>query len=179
VNARRDAAPQEPPGLGFAWRVHSAQDASTGRVDTKASIILTLETALLLAGFAAEAPHRLVGNLSGRFALVAYIGIVLLILAVVLAALAVIPWLGLERTNRRDYVRNAVYFGHLRHWYRDQQRLADYLRRLDHDEQLEQLAREIATLGRLNWRKHRLLQLSMVCAFLGAAVIGLAVLLGR
>jgi hypothetical protein len=73
----------------------------------------------------------------------------------VLAAVAVIPWLCLERDTRRDYVHNAVYFGHLRHW--DAHRLADYLRRLDHDEQFQQLARELVELGQLNWRKHRLL----------------------
>jgi hypothetical protein len=82
VNAGRDAPLQEPPGPGFAWRVHADQDASTG-VDTKASIILALETALLFGAFAAEAPHRVLGKLSGRFVLVAYIGIVLLILAAV------------------------------------------------------------------------------------------------
>jgi hypothetical protein len=131
---------------------------------------------VLLAVVAAEAPDRLLGRLPGRFALVAYIGLVLLMLAAVLAALAVIPWVGLERDARREYVENAIYFGHLRHW--DAHRLADYLRALDYGEQFEQLARQIATLGRINWRKHRLLQASMACAFLGAVVIGLAALLG-
>jgi hypothetical protein len=67
VNARGDAIPKEPPGLGFAWRVHAAQDASIARVDTKASIILTLETALLVAAFAADAPDRLLGREELRY----------------------------------------------------------------------------------------------------------------
>src|SRR3954454_8490903 len=34
-------------GLDFAWRVHGALDAWTGKVDTKASITLAIESAVL------------------------------------------------------------------------------------------------------------------------------------
>jgi len=126
---------------------------------------------------AAEAPHRLLGQLTSWRSTFADLGIGLYIMAMVLAAVAVIPLLGPSKKHRAEHHRNAIYFGHLRHWRHED--LNQWLSRMNHDEELAQLSRQLVELSRRNWHKHRSLQLSMLTALFGSALIGIAVLVLR
>jgi hypothetical protein len=171
-------APQPPPAaVEFAWKVHAAQEAWTAKVDGKAAIVLSLETAVLAALFAVESPRLLLGRLVGWHSVLADTGVGLHVIAVALAAAAVIPLLGRTREHKVEHANNAIYFGHLRHWRHDQ--LSDRLRHLSPDDELQQLGRQLVALSRRNWRKHRNLQLSMLAALVGSALIGTAVLIPR
>jgi hypothetical protein len=161
----------------FAWRVHAAQETWTAKVDAKASIVLSLETAVLAALFAVQSPRLLLGRLTGWRSMVADIGVGFHVIAVVLAAAAVIPMLGRTKVHRLERTQNAIYFGHLRHWKPEQ--LLQWLTRMTPEKELEQLNRQLIALSRRNWRKHRNLQLAMLVALLGAATIGIAVLFPR
>src|SRR6266508_1679989 len=175
---RRESLPApEPPhaAVDFAWKVHAAQEAWTAKVDGKAAIVLSLETAVLAVLFAVESPRLLLGRLVGWRSVLADTGVGLHVIAVTLAAAAVIPLLGRTRELKAQRVSDAIYFGHLRHWRHE--RLNEWLRRISPDDQLEQLSRQLVALSRRNWRKHRNLQLSMLAALLGTALIGIAVLI--
>lgn len=177
MRRRRERVPasqQAQLPMEFAWRVHAAQEAWTAKVDAKASIVLSLETAVLAALFAVQSPRLLLGRLTGWRSMLADIGVGLHLIAVVLAAAAVIPMLGRTRIHRAERTQNAIYFGHLRHWKLEQ--LKHWLTHLTPEEELEQLNRQLIALSRRNWRKHRNLQLAMLAALLGAATIGIAVL---
>jgi hypothetical protein len=161
----------------FAWRVHAAQEAWTSKVDAKAAIVLSLETAILVVLFAAQAPRQLLGRLTGWHSVVADVGVGIYILAMMLAALAVIPLMGPTAQHQAEHARNAIYFGHLRHWRPES--LHQWLSQIDEDDQLVQLSRQLVELSRRNWRKHRALQLSILTVFLGSALIGVAVVVPR
>jgi hypothetical protein len=107
--------------------------------------------------------------------MLADIGVGFHVIAVILAAAAVIPMLGRTRIHRAERTQHAIYFGHLRHWTPEQ--LKPWLVHMTPEQELEQLNRQLIALSRRNWRKHRNLQLAMVAALLGAATIGIAVLL--
>jgi hypothetical protein len=138
---------------------------------------LSLETAVLVILLAAEAPHRLLGQLTGWRSAFAGLGIGVYIMAMVLAAVAVIPLMGPTKKHRAEYGRNTIYFGHLRHWRHED--LNQWLSRMSQEDELAQLSRQLIELSRRNWHKHRSLQLSMLTALFGSALIGLAVLVPR
>ena len=169
----------EPPAAAveFAWKVHAAQEVWTAKVDGKAAIVLSLETAVLAALFAVESPRLLLGRLVGWRSALADTGVGLHVIAVTLAAAAVIPLMGRTREHKAERDGNAIYFGHLRHWRHD--RLYERLRHLSPDDELQQLSRQLVALSRRNWRKHRNLQISMLAALIGSALIGIAVLIPR
>lgn len=170
-----DPATQQVQGSSeFAWRVHEAQEAWTAKVDAKASIVLSLETAVMAALFAVQSPSLLLGRLTGWRSMLADVGVGLHVIAVVLAAAAVIPMLGRTKIHRAERMQNAIYFGHLRHWKPDQ--LLPWLAQMSPQQELDQLNRQLIALSRRNWRKHRNLQLAMLAALFGAAIIGIAVL---
>lgn len=176
---RNETPPPEPARrpVEFAWRVHAAQETWTAKVDAKAAIVLSLETAVLVILLAAEAPHRLLGQLTGWRSAFAGLGIGVYIMAMVLAAVAVIPLMGPTKKHRAEYGRNTIYFGHLRHWRHED--LNQWLSRMSQEDELAQLSRQLIELSRRNWHKHRSLQLSMLTALFGSALIGLAVLVPR
>jgi len=127
---------------------------------------LSLETAVLVILLAAEAPHRLLDQLTGWRSVFAGLGIGVYIMAMVLAAVAVIPLMGSTKKHRAEYDRNAIYFGHLRHWRHGD--LNQWLSRMSQEDELAQLSRQLIELSRRNWHKHRSLQLSMLTALFGA-----------
>ena len=161
-------------GIEFAWRVHAAQETWTAKVDGKAAIVLSLETAVLAALFAVQSPNLLLGRLIGWRSIMSDTGVAFHIAAVVFAAAAVIPMLGPRGRHKAEHGNNAIYFGHLRYW--SDTRLAPWLEQLRPEEELKQLSRQLVELSRRNWRKHRHLQLSMLSALIGSALIGIAVL---
>jgi hypothetical protein len=75
-------------GLDFAWRVHGALDSWTGKVDTKASITLAIESAIL--GFVlslSKKGERLAG-LDGASHVAYHVGVACLLVAVLFALLS-------------------------------------------------------------------------------------------
>lgn len=150
-------------GLEFAWRVHAALDSWTGKVDTKASIALAIESAIF--GFVVTLSKR-----GERFAdlhaadLALYrIGVGFLLLSILLSLLVVMPQLN-RRESRRIWRTNKIYFGHLRHW--DPTELAKELRKPSATEQ--QLAQQLVTMSKIAWRKHARLQWSLAALVAGA-----------
>ncbi|MFF3320735.1 Pycsar system effector family protein [Streptomyces sp. NPDC002889] len=152
-----------------AWRIHAALGEWTARVDTKASFALTLETAALvgIAGLVTSGSFP-VRALDGPL-LVMFVAALLSVLASALfAVLVVLPRMrGRQAEAEAPY--NFVYFGHLRHW--DPERLQEALCERD---PLPMLSRQLVTMSRIVWRKHRCVELSFLLAVAG---VGLLVLL--
>jgi ABC-type uncharacterized transport system fused permease/ATPase subunit len=159
-------------GIEFGWRVHDAVQHWTATVDSKASIVVIVETAV--AGAATKALITADGELHGAvgwhlgFAIAA---VVLLVLAVAFAVWVVFPRLERVRTRRRA-ADGLIYFGHLReHTEAD---IAEALSALTADQERSQLAAQLRITGDVAWRKHSWLQRSLVCFAAGAALLVLA-----
>lgn len=170
-----DEQPDLTRPIDFAWRAHTAQEAWTAKVDGKAAILLALEVALIAAVISGIAPDGALHALTAAGAVAVRTGAVLISVAAVLAAIAVLPLLGTPVDHAREYRSNLVYFGHLRHWP-DGPDLANQLRGLTDDDVLEQLARQLRQMSRRNWRKHRLLQGSILAALPGTLAVVFAAL---
>jgi hypothetical protein len=151
-----DEGPDPHGGLDFGWRVHTALDSWTGKVDTKASITLAIESAIL--GFVitlSKKGERLAG-LEGWSDSWYQIGIACLVAAVLFALLVVFPQLR-RRQSKREWHSHMIYFGHLRHW--EAGNLAAALKSKRTDE--KQLAAQLVTMSQIAWRKHARLQWSI------------------
>lgn len=157
--------------IEFAWHVHDALKDWTGKVDTKASIAVALDTAvagLLLAASRQGGP--LYALMGWRFACL-LTGIALLLAAAVLAMYVVVPHLK-RRTNRK-WRDGIIYFGHLRKW-----NVEDLVARLEQPQadNLRELAQQHIVMSGIAWRKHAALQGSLlllvvaVCLFIMAAI---------
>ncbi|MGW5311209.1 Pycsar system effector family protein [Nocardia thailandica] len=157
--------------VGFGWRVHQSQEAWTGKVDVKASIVLALVGAVLVAVVAGQNKDGVLTTLTGWRDVAVGVAVVLVLGSLGLAGGAVFPILGSPAQHRDQISANTIYFGHLRHW--DVAQLTAKLRATTQLEETEQLARQIQVMSRGNWRKHRLLQGALLCA--GVAVLLLAV----
>lgn len=164
--APQHTAPDSPlkANVEFAWRVHTAQENWTSKVDTKASVFFTVN----LAGLAAVLAFRtqkdgLLATLTGWRHGFADLGILLCGIAVVVAGVAIFPLLGPVREHQTR--RDAIYFGHLRH--RSPTNLAQQLVSLTEREQIEQVSRQLVVMAKGNWTKHRCLQLALLTALVG------------
>lgn len=153
-------------GLSFAWRVHDALDSWTGKVDTKASIALALESAVL--GFVITLSEK-----GGHFAtlhgskLILYrVGFGLLIVSIITSLAVVFPQLARYKA-RRNWRSNMIFFGHLRHW--NAKELAAAL--ADDPPELEQVARQLVQMSRIAWRKHAWLQWSLFALAVGSGCL--------
>jgi hypothetical protein len=160
--------------VDFAWRVHSAQEAWTAKVDGKASILLALEGGLLVAHLAAHTSDGPLGSLRGWRNAAQGASAVLLILAILAAAGAVFPMLGRTKTLREASTTRTIYFGHVRHLSGTQ--LARHLAAQSTHATLAQLSEQLITMSNLNWRKHRLVQASVLAVLPAAALVALAIL---
>jgi hypothetical protein len=176
TRARRHRAPDDGAGHGeFAWRVHGALLDATAKVDVKASIIMTFETALLgLVGAFSEATKPL-GALHGPAIWAYRAGIALLVCAIALAGAAVFPYLA-RADARRDWHDGTVYFGHLRHW--EPAPLGRALAARTTSRRREALAEELIALAGIAWWKHTMLQASMVLAGVSSMTIAISPLAG-
>jgi hypothetical protein len=143
--------------VGFAWKVHDALDAWTNKVDSKASIVLAVETGVLalVATFAKEGP---LASLHGGSVLLFRSGIFVIVSAIVMSGAAVFPQLR-GRKTKSEWTKNSIYFGHLRLWDRD--KLALKLETQSEGMSLGELARQHVTMASITWRKHVFLQVSM------------------
>ncbi|MEU7865229.1 Pycsar system effector family protein [Dactylosporangium sp. NPDC049140] len=147
----------------FAWRVHAALESWTTRADVKASILLAVE---------GGAAVFVVGTPDGRRDWPVAVILLLLLAAMATTAAVVLPILGPRRMHRVEFTQHSVYFGHLRHWQPVE--LTGHLNTLTPDDELAMMASQLVRMSRLNWRKHRLLQASVV--LLAAAVAAMGVL---
>ena len=158
-----------------AWRVHTAQENWTSKVDTKASAFFTVN----LAGLAVILAFRtqkdgLLVTLTGWRHGMADLAILLCGIAVVVAGAAIFPLLG--RVHEHQTRRDVIYFGHLRH--RSPANLAQQLAGLTEREQIDQLARQLVVMAKGNWIKHRCLQLALLIAFVGSGLL-LVIIMSR
>jgi hypothetical protein len=158
-------------GLDFGWRVHGALDSWTGKVDTKASITLAIESATLGFVLTLSKKGERLADLDGLSSVSYHVGIGCLLAAVLFALLVVMPQLK-RRQAKRDWRKGMIYFGHVRHW--DPGELAGALK----SEQVyeAQLATQLVAMSKIAWRKHALLQWSIGFLTAGALSLLLAVL---
>lgn len=157
--------------ISFAWRIHSAITDWTAKVDTKAAIVLSLGGVVLGFFVTLSGRGRVLAGLHGWSLALERIGLGISILGVLLASLVVAPRLN-RRQARLAWRDNIVYFGHLRYW--NAQDLANKLQSLNADQQINILATQLVATSKIAWRKHRLLQFSMLCLVGGASLVALA-----
>ncbi len=157
--------------LDTAWKIHAALADWTGKVDAKASFAFALESAALATLVALSAPGRILSELDGLAAVANWGGVLLLLAGAALSLLAVIPRLR-SGSARKEAASNYVYFGHLRHWQPN-----DLVISMQQGDTLRVLARQIVNMSVIAWRKHRLVQLSMLSGAVGVATLVIAALL--
>jgi hypothetical protein len=161
---RRSAPPTATPGIDFAWRVHAALQDWTRSVDQKASIILALSVAIAtLAGREVFDANGGLHETSGTKLWLVRIMAISFAASALLASSVVLPRLR-RSAARREAHRGLIYFGHLRH--RTAADIEQHLHRLDDDETLAQLARQLKTTAAVAWRKHARLQAAMLALLL-------------
>jgi hypothetical protein len=159
-------------GIEFGWRAHDAVQGWTASVDSKASIVVVVETAV--AGAATKALITGKGELHkavGLHLACAIVAVVLLVLAVGFALWVVFPRLERSRT-RRLAAKGLIYFGHLRE--RGVDDIAQALSELTPEQERRQLASQLCITGDVAWRKHSWLQRSLVCFAFGAVLLVVA-----
>lgn len=154
--------------LDMAWKIQATLTDSTGKADTKASVALSLQsTVLALLGVLAASGHGLgARSIPGQILL--WAGGCVLFCGALLAAAAVAPNLRLERRGPHpndDY----LFFGHLRHFEPEALEAA-----LRSGSALSALSRQIIVMSEIAWAKHRRVQLSLLFAVTGCALIGIS-----
>lgn len=172
MSAQGESAPgKTPTGREFAWKVHAALDTWTGRVDTKASITLAIQSASFGFVVTQSDPDKRFAELAGLSAVLYGLGLAALLLAVLLALRVVVPQLN-RRKSKQNWQTNMVYFGHLRHW--DPANLGNALRQEQPYE--DQLARQLVEMSEIAWRKHAVLQWSLASYVAAASLLVAAAL---
>lgn len=165
---------QEKWAVENAWRIHDAQLTWTSQVDGKASFVLAIEAAVVggivtLTG----GGHRL-ANLEPGWTVGLFIaGVACLVAALACVALAVRPRLrntAVAKDGEVDY----LYFGHAKQ--HTPVALRSYLEAGD---MLGVLCRQIASMSRIAWLKHRLLQVSVTLAAVGTPLVAIAAALNE
>lgn len=164
-------APPPPPhsSLELGWRIHQAQEAWTAKVDVKASIVLALSGAVLVAIISGHTTDSYLSTLTGWREITLRCAIALVLLGILFAGLVVRPALGPAGEHHANHRDHLIYFGHLRHW--NPQLLSARLRTLTPNEQSDQVALQLVAMSKRNWWKHRLLQWSLYATALSAVLI--------
>jgi hypothetical protein len=156
----------------FAWRVHTAMESWTAKADVKASILLAFEGGM--AVLIVTSRDLVLGYRERWPAVVAAVTLGLLTLAIIAAAMVVMPTMGSARRHRAASREQWVFFGHLRHWSPTD--LASRIGRLSRTDELDNLAGQLVRMSQINWRKHRLLQSSVVLTVAALCCITVTVL---
>lgn len=161
------------PFESYAWQVHDGLHEWTAKVDAKASVILTIETAILgmIVVFAGQ-DHRL-DRMTGWETWDFRAGVALLVGAIILAGAAVFPQLN-RRDVRRAWRHNYVYFGHLRRW--EPQELVNAVESGGAAQTKLVLGTQLIAISKIVWRKHTFLQYSMLLVLTGNAAVWTALL---
>lgn len=150
----------DPDPLDTAWRIHAAVVDWTGKVDTKASYTLTIETAVMAGVIALSSSGRALAVLEGWRQIIYVVAVSLLGVAILCAAGVVFPRLRRRRKLRAEASTNFIYFGHLKH--SSPRTILTQLQRPD--ALLPALANQLHQMSKIAWIKHRLVQISMTLA---------------
>lgn len=152
-----------------AWRVHAAIVDWTGKVDSKASFALAIESALLAGVVALAGDGRRLSDLSGACEKgFFWVGVACLIAAVMAAVFVVRPRLR-QTSLKAEAPDNFIFFGHLRHWD-----AADLATELPKRDMLPVLTRQLVRMSEIAWEKHIAMQWSVLLAFIGSVLVGIA-----
>jgi hypothetical protein len=173
LSTREYRCHEESAPAEFAWRVHAALEGWIAKVDMKASVLLAFQAGAFI--FAATSREVVVATADRRPLLAATTGMAMLVTAMALAATAILPVLGSSRRHRADYANEWIYFGHVRLW--ESTELAARLSRLSELDEVLALSAQLVRMSRLNWRKHRLLQASVLLTLLAMLAMMVAVTL--
>lgn len=155
-------------GVEFAWRVHTAQEQWLVRVDTKAAVVFTVEGVVVAAVLTALGNPALSDTVDAWRLPVAWTGTVFSASALLAAFFVVAPYLDGKGADSPDF----IYFGQLRRW--EAAPLAAQISELSVEDEIAQLATQLARLGVVNWRKYLLLRAAMLAAGLGALLLVVA-----
>lgn len=153
--------------IDAAWKIHAALIDWTGKVDTKASFALTIESALLAGVVTLSGEGRVFYHLSGWAVFWYVLGIVLLVTAVLCAIWVVRPRLR-DANLKNEAPKNVIYFGHLRHLTAEavQDRLQD-------SSLLPVLSKQLVEMSKIAWTKHKIVQWSLSLAPAGVAALSI------
>lgn len=154
--------------VGTAWCIHEAIGNWTAKADVKASFALSIESAVLAGVIALSATGKPFNGLTNGTLWLYRAGVLLLVVGVVAAVAAVIPQVR-ARPMATEWPKNFIFFGHLRHW--EPEALATTLQETD---PLPVLTRQLVATSKIAWNKHRLLQVSLICAVAGSGGVMLA-----
>lgn len=159
----------KPDPVDTAWRIHSAQVDWTGKVDSKASFALAIQSAVIAGIIGLAGGNRRLANLEGFWPnSFFWVGILLLVLSLVAVSFVVRPRLR-SRKIAGEVPDNFIFFGHLREWSPENLEKA-----LAEKDLLPVLCRQIIAMSEVAWMKHRLLQISMSGAVIGTAFVSIA-----
>jgi len=147
--------------IDFAWKAHANQGEWAAKVDFKASILLASQVGLLIVAGALVSSRDLTTTpLANVFG---FIGVAFLVASGVAAAGVIYPILANSKTHEVDL----LYFGHVR--LMSDEELIRGIQKMSSEQEWVVLARQLTRMSKGNWRKHRLLQLSIW--LMGAAVL--------
>jgi hypothetical protein len=118
-------------------------------VDTKASIVLAIETAVLGFIISLSSKGRPLSALQGDDLRIYRTGLFFVGLGILMALAAVIPQLG-RRRAKQEWQKNLIYFGHPRHW--DADKLAKALS--EPTSRHRQMAEQLVQMSKIGWQKH-------------------------
>jgi pycsar effector protein len=168
----RSRSHPESAAIDTAWRIHGAIADWTGKVDAKASFCVAIESAALVAVVNLTSDRRLFDELptdAERFAF--YSGLSLVTAGLLSAVYVVTPRLRRFKT-RKEWADNFIYFGHLRKW-----RPEDLESRISSAPILTILSTQLINMSKIAWRKHVMVQASLVLGFAGAVCLGVCAIL--
>lgn len=157
-----------PDPIDTGWRIHSALIDWTGKVDSKATFALTLESAILAGVITLSTGGRALSGLTGLSIAFYWAGIVALGLAVLAAVSVVRPKLRSAHLLKESD-KHFIYFGHLNHLEPFQVES-----RLKHADFLPVLSQQLVQMSKIAWKKHEAVQWSLTLAPAGVALLGLS-----
>jgi pycsar effector protein len=155
-------------GEAVAWKLHAMLQDWIAKVDTKASIVMTLETALLSGLIVFSGSN--IANYPLVWKLLQHCGLVLLFASILIAGAVVFPRLR-RRDSAKSWQRGFIYFGHLRNW--EPEALAEALKRMESSSSLRMLSDQLVTMSRIAWNKQILVQCSLLVALTGCVAAGI------
>jgi hypothetical protein len=153
-----------------AWRIHAAVGDWTGKVDTKATFALTLESALLAGIVAVGTADHKFARLGGFAGFLLWLGMALVVVATGLAVLVVTPRIR-SKDVAGEAAENFIFFGHLQFWT-----AAGLEAALESKDPLPMLSRQLVVMSKIAWRKHLLMKWSFRLAAIGGLLVFVAFL---
>lgn len=161
-----------PNLIEFAWRVHAAQEAWTAKVDGKASVLLALDGGFILVVLSSQTWLIRGSEPWNWYRASGLIGLWLLVLAIMSAAISVAPITGTSAAHRAEHGNNFIYFGHTRLW--QSTALATRMTELTFGDEILMVSRQIVAVSKLNWWKHRCLQICVWLTLVALLALALA-----